>query len=599
MVHPFTVAMLAVLASSPALAAPGVRQHIDPIQHGLLPPVLVSGQSPKTIELAARMAELHVPGVSVAVIHAGKLDWARGFGVARLGGAPVTPETLFQAASISKPVFATAVMSLVQAGKLNLDTDVNQYLASWKVPDNEYTQDAKVTLGELLSHSAGITVHGFEGYAAGAPLPTLVQVLNGIGPANNAPIRVDSKPGTGFSYSGGGFVIAQQLVIDVTGVALPALMHAKVLAPFGMRHSTYQQPLPAERRPEVATPYGQNGLEVAGGPHVYPELAAAGLWTTPSDLASFAIGIQQALSGKSQRVLSTATVRVMLTPKAQRQALGILTGGGPEHPYFEHSGANEGYRCVLIAYDAGDGVVVMTNGDNGQGVIDDIVRTVAHEYGWPDFQPPTRTLAKVDPKVFDHYVGAYTLPTGEIATFWRDGDHLDSRIWGQPVVELFPSSQSEYFAKDVDARWRFSPATGQDSTALATLSQFGTERSARSLGGAEARAAMDASIAIIERFKEQTPDPRGETVLRHLIAGIVKGAPEYSELSPKFAQLTREVLPGVQRALVPLGEVQSVSFVKVGAAGDDHYRVTFASGSREFGIILDPEGRADLVWFAP
>ena len=599
MVRPFTVTMLTVLASSSALAAPGVQQQIDPVQQGLLPPVLVAGESPKTTELAARMEELRVPGVSVAVIHAGKLEWGRGFGVARLGGAPVTPETLFQAASISKPVFATAVMSLVQAGKLNLDTDVNQYLTSWKVPDNEYTQDAKVTLGELLSHSAGITVHGFGGYAVGQPVPSLVQVLNGLRPANNAPIRVGSRPGTGFSYSGGGFVIAQQLVIDVTGVALPALMHAKVLAPFGMQHSTYEQPLPAERLAEVATPYGQNGLAVTGGPHVYPELAAAGLWTTPSDLANFAIGIQQALSGKSQRVLSAATARVMLTPKVQLQALGVMTGGSPEHPYFTHGGTNEGYRCELIAYAAGDGVVVMTNGDNGQQVIDDIVRTVAHEYGWPDFQPPTRTLAKVDPKVFDRYVGAYSLPSGDRAIFWRDGDHLDSRIWGQPVVELFPSSQSEYFAKDVDARWRFSPATEQDSTALATLSQFGTERSARSLDGAESRAAVAASIAIVKRFKEQTPDPRAEPVLRHLIAGIVKGAPEYSELSPKFAQLTREVLPGAQRSLIPLGEVQSVSFLKVGAAGDDHYRVKFASGSGEFGIILDPEGRADSVRFAP
>jgi len=598
-VRPFTVTMLAVLASSSPLAAPGVQQHIDHVQHGLLPPVLVAGEPPKAIELAARLAELQVPGVSVAVIHAGKLEWARGFGVVRPGGAPVTPETLFQAASISKPVFAAAVMSLVQAGKLNLDTDVNQYLTSWKVPDNKYTQDAKVTLGELLSHSAGINVHGFEGYAAGEPVPSLVQVLNGMRPANNAPIRVGSKPGTGFSYSGGGFVIAQQTVMDVTGVALPALMHDKVLAPFGMQHSTYQQPLPAERRAEVAAPYGQNGLEVTGGPHVYPELAAAGLWTTPSDLANFAIGIQQALSGKSQRVLSTATARTMLTPKVELHALGVLTGGSPEHPYFTHGGANEGYRCELIAYDAGDGVVVMTNGDNGQQVIDEIVRTVAHEYGWADFQPPTRTLAKVDSKVFDHYVGAYTLPTGEIATFWRDGDHLESRIWGQPVVELFPSSQNEYFAEDVDARWRFSPATEQDSTAVASLNQFGSERSARSLSGSEAQAAIDASLAIAKRFKDQTPDPRGEAVLRHLIAGIVKGAPEYSELSPSFAQLTRQVLPEVQRSLIPLGEVRSASFLKVGAAGDDHYRVKFASGSREFSIILDPDGRVYSVGLAP
>jgi CubicO group peptidase (beta-lactamase class C family) len=578
--HSFTLIMLA------AVAAPGVQQHIDHIQHRLLPPVLVTGESPQTAELAARMAELHVPGVSVAVIHAGKLEWARGFGVARLGGPPVTPETLFQAASISKPVFATAVMSLVQAGKLNLDTDVNQYLKTWKVPENEYTREAHVNLGQLLSHSAGVTVHGFEGYAAGAPLPTLVQVLDGTPPANSAPIRVATKPGTEFSYSGGGFVIAQQLVIDVTGEPLPVLMHDKVLAPFGMRHSTYEQPLPADRLAQVAMPYRPDGSEVPGGPHVYPELVAAGLWTTPSDLANFAIGIQQALAGKSQRVLSAATARAMLVPgSAGHQAIGLRTLGGPEHLFFTHSGGNEGYRCDLVAYQQGDGVVVMTNGDNGGPVIEEIVRTVAHEYAWPDFQPPTRTLAKVDPVALDHVVGAYILPSGNIAVFWREGDHFDSRLWGEPVVELFPQSPTEYFAKDVDALWHFEPAAGQ-----ATLSQFGFDRTAKAMNAADTEVAVAASVAITKRFKEQSPDPRGEVLLRRHIVSVAKGAPEYGDMVEPLAKVVRESLPWVQKALAPLGEIQSVSFLQVGPAGDDHYKVTFANGSRGFTIILDPKG---------
>ena len=596
MTHAFTVTIVAVLASSSALAAPDIQQHIDHIQHDLLPPVLVAGEAPKTTELATRMAELHVPGVSVAVIHAGKLEWARGFGVVRLGGAPVTPETLFQAASISKPVFATAVMSLVQAGKLNLDTDVNQYLKSWKVPDNEYTQDAKVTLGEILSHSAGINVHGFGGYAAGAPLPTLVQMLDGVPPANNAAIRVDTKPGGEFRYSGGGFVIAQQLVIDVTGESLPVFMHDKVLAPFGMRHSTYEQPLPGDRLVRAATPYRQDGSEVTGGPHVYPELAAAGLWTTPSDLANFAIGIQQALSGKSQRVLSTATARAMLVPRnARRQALGLLSLGSPAHPFFTHGGANEGFRCDLIAYQTGDGVIVMTNGDNGQQVIDEIVRTVAHDYAWPDFQPPIRTLSKVDPKAFDRYVGAYTLPSGDTAVFWRDGDHLNSRIWGEPVLELFPASETEYFARDVDALWRFAPATDRDSAVLATLTEYGFDRTARPLSASDAQAAVAASVAITRRFKEQSPDARSEVLLRHMIVGGAKGALDYSEMVEPLAKLVRETLPWLQKQLAPLGEIQTMTFLKVGPAGDDHYRVKFAGGSLEFSIVLDPQGRANTV----
>lgn len=235
------------------------------------------------------MAALHVPGVSIAVIHDGKIEWANGYGVVSLGGAPVTPETLFQAASISKPLTAMAVMHLVQTGKLNLDTDVNLYLKSWKIPSNSFTEKTKITLRELLSHTAGMTVHGFPGYASDATLPTLLQVLNGAKPANSPAIYADIAPGSEWRYSGGGFVIAQQLLLDTTGKPFPAFMKETVLIPAGMSHSTYEQPLPRSRMTEAAMPYRSNGQPTPGGPHVYPEMSAAGLWTTPSDLAHFAL----------------------------------------------------------------------------------------------------------------------------------------------------------------------------------------------------------------------------------------------------------------------------------------------------------------------
>jgi CubicO group peptidase (beta-lactamase class C family) len=166
-----------------------VEQRIEHIQKDLLPIVMFKGEPRQLRTLADRMKALHVPGVSIAVIRGGKLEWARGFGVVSIGGPPVTSDTLFQAASISKPVSALAVLYLVQAGKLDLDADVNQYLKTWKVPANDFTAQAKVTLRGLLSHSAGVTVHGFRGYAAGVPLPTLVQVLDGEPPANSPAIR--------------------------------------------------------------------------------------------------------------------------------------------------------------------------------------------------------------------------------------------------------------------------------------------------------------------------------------------------------------------------------------------------------------------------
>ncbi len=223
------------------------------------PAVIVKGEPAATAKLADRMAALHVPGVSIAVIHDGRIEWARGFGVTRSGGPPVTPDTLFQAASISKPVAAMAVLHLVQAGKLSLDTDVNEYLKSWKVPANSFTERRKVTIRELLTHSAGMTVHGFGGYAGGAPVPTLIEVLNGEKPANSPPIRVDIEPGTLWRYSGGGYVVVQQLLLEVTGEPFPKLMHDTVLAPIGMTRSTYEQPLPQNRMAEAATPYRADG----------------------------------------------------------------------------------------------------------------------------------------------------------------------------------------------------------------------------------------------------------------------------------------------------------------------------------------------------
>jgi CubicO group peptidase (beta-lactamase class C family) len=376
-----------ILATLSAQTPEAIEQRIQRIQNGISPVILVKGEPVSTMKLADRMAALHVPGVSIAMIHDGKIEWARGFGVTKIGGPPVTPDTLFQAASISKPVAAMAVLRLVQSGKLNLDTDVNQYLKTWKVPANNFTEHKKVTLRELVTHTAGLTVHGFAGYASDAAVPTLVQVLNGEEPANSAPIRVDTEPGTIWRYSGGGYVIAQQLLEDVTGEPFPKLMHDTVLEPIGMARSTYEQPLPRSRMGEVALPYRGDGQPVPGGPHVYPEMAPAGLWTTPSDLARYAIEVQKSLAGTSNRVLSEATIRQMLTPGLNHQGLGPGVGGSANHPYFTHGGANEGYRCNLVAYNNGDGLVIMTNGDNGGELASEIQRSVAREYNWPDFQP--------------------------------------------------------------------------------------------------------------------------------------------------------------------------------------------------------------------
>jgi CubicO group peptidase (beta-lactamase class C family) len=498
---------------------------------------------------------------------------------------------VFQAASISKPVTTLAVLRLVQAGKLNLDTDINQYLTSWKLPGNEFTQQSTVTLRKLLTHSAGVTVHGFAGYATDAPLPTLVQILNGEPPANNEPIRVNILPGTQLRYSGGGFEIVQQAVMDVTGIPFAKFMHDSVLQPLGMKHSTYEQPAPTTLLAHAATPYLEDGSAVKGGPHVYPEQAAAGLWTTPSDLARLAISVQKSLSGAPGGVLPLGTAHAMLAPVSGQQALGFSVGGSTSNKYFTHGGANEGYRCDLVAYQNGDGVVVMTSGDAGGELVSEVVRTIAYEYRWPDFGPTERTLATMPPESFDPHLGAYKFNNGDIATFWRDGAHLKSRLQGQGPIEVFPTSAREYFTKVVDARWLFGDAT-------ATLDQNGSEQVARRLEGADAQKALESSIALQKRLEDQTPAPDSEAILRRLIAGLASGNPRYDELGPKLARLTREQLPGLQKAIAESGSLQSLSFKGVSPGGADIYDVNFEHRSRQFRVVIESDGRIHSAWFS-
>ena len=596
----FMISLGALTAQAPVQ----IEQRIQHIQDAILPPVITKGEPSATTKLEERMAALRVPGVSIAMIHDGKIEWARGFGVTRVGGPAVTPETLFQAASISKPVTALAVLHLAESGKLNLDADVNQYLKTWKVPANTFTEKTKVTLRELLTHMAGITVHGFPGYASDAARPSVVQVLNGEKPANTPAILVDTIPGTNWRYSGGGFVITQLLLEDVTGQPFPKLMHDLALAPIGMTRSTYEQPLPQNRMAEAAMPYHPDGQPVPGGPHVYLEMAPAGLWTTPSDLARYAMEVQKALAGKS-KVLSAAMARQMLTPGKNQWGLGVETGGGAGHRYFTHSGANEGFQCDLVAYDNGDGVVIMTNSDSGGQLATEIVRTIAHEYGWPDFQPSENTISKIDdPKILARYVGAYEMAPGVNMLVTLDGNQLLTRLGNQQPVPIFPQSETMFFAKVVDAKIEFAKPDAAGVPGQLILHQNGRDQPANRLSDAEfkqieaeAKEIADATAAAIKRFKDQTQDPRTEAALRRDIEELRLGQPKYELMSSGLANVTRQQLPQLQATITQLGPVQSVTFKGVGPGGADIYDVKFENGATEWRIMMQSDVKVASVGF--
>lgn len=425
------------------------------VVNGLRPPLAIAGEPPVRWTVAERLQHYHVPGVSVAVIDSGRIVWARGFGVKQVGDTNVvTPETMFQAGSVSKPTFDVGVMRLVQDGRLNLDEDVNAKLVSWKVPENKFTVREKVTLRRILSHSAGLSVHGFPGYEAGAPIPTVVQILNGEKPANTLPVRVDTVPGAVSSYSGGGLTVAMLLVTDVTKEPLPAFMQATVFGPLGMAHSTYEQPLPASFAPVAASGHTTTGEVVKGKYHTYPEMSAAGLWTTPSDLAALAVELERTFAGQSAKVIDRATLMQMLTVQKAPFGIGYVIDGSRRDLEFSHNGDDAGFKAAFVAFPArGQGAVVMANGDRGLELINEILASVADEYGWPHHGQKVKTAVPKDSASLAELVGTYRFSVGGPApmldTVTLEHGKLFARS-GEMIakVELLADTGSMFFARD-------------------------------------------------------------------------------------------------------------------------------------------------------
>jgi CubicO group peptidase (beta-lactamase class C family) len=325
------------------------------------------------------LAARNVPAASIAVVRNGEIRIVRGY------GDNVDAETLFQAASISKSVTAMAVVRMAQEGRLGLDQPVNELLQRWKLPENEFTVARKVTVRDLLSHTAGVTVSGFPGYPVGSPLPSLVEILDGKAPANTPAIRVDVAPGSTYRYSGGGYTVLRLMLEDISGQTFNELMQKTVLEPLGMTHSTFLQPLPPDLAKRGAPAIDGQGRTVPGGWNVYPELAPDGLWTTPTDLAKFAIELWRALRGASRRVLDQKSAKEMMTVRLEHYALGLQVNGEGRGVRFRHDGGNRGYRCRLVFFpEIGDGVAIMTNGGKGDEVIPDVMKELRAEFKWPE-----------------------------------------------------------------------------------------------------------------------------------------------------------------------------------------------------------------------
>lgn len=450
--------------------AASVKSRIKSVENGLIPYVPVQGFPAWNIY--ERMKHYKVPGVSIAVVNNFKVEWAKGYGLAdTLKKTPVTPQTMFSAGSISKLVMAAAAFQLVQEQKLSLDEPINQYLKSWKIPENDYTRQTPVTLRMLLSHTGGTSQTSYFGFTPDKKnLPTILDILSGQPNAESRGVVVNSEPKKEFRYSGGGSMIAQMALMDVSGERFEALCARVLFQPLGMPQSTFAQPLTSKFQAQAAWGYSYASW-YEGMPYVYPQQAAAGLYATPSDLASFLIEIQQALRGKG-KVLSQASAQTMVTPVAKVSAGGFREeiGVGPfllqridnqdtQGRYFEFTGVNAGFVAYLIGnITEGYGAVIMLNtGDDFNGLGKEIRRAIAQTYGWHNFLPPAIQPKKWTKAELERVVGRYRLGPDEVMSFQREGDHLIQVINEGSPIPCFPIAKDSIVLTDfnIKAHFRF------------------------------------------------------------------------------------------------------------------------------------------------
>lgn len=421
-------------AGDPPSMAPDeqLEAQVKAFESGLRPPVEVRGEPPVRWTLAERMEYWKTPGFSIAVIKDGRVVWAKGYGTTLAGGGePVDASTVFSVGSLSKVASAALALRLVQDGRLALDEDVNRRLVRWKVPQAEGFSEP-VTLRRLLSHTAGLTVSGFADYGPEEALPSVIDTLDGRPPAKNEPVRIFYEPGTRSAYSGGGTTVAQLMMEDVTGVAFPELAQSQLFGPLGMTRSSFENPLPAEHG-NIAKAHDEDGRPDAlpRGWHTFPEMAASGLWTTPTDYAAMIIALIDAYQGKVDGPFRPSVIRQMMTEVGPGTfGIGPDLEGLGTYRRFTHSGSNESYQAWMEGHlELGSGLVMVTNGVAGDALYAEARRSAAEAFALSFGSAVISSIASFEPADAVRWAGTYSFPATSRA--------LDEvRYWGSEPFEI-------------------------------------------------------------------------------------------------------------------------------------------------------------------
>lgn len=451
------------------LGQPGkLSARVVAVENNLIPYVPVQGFPAWNI--LDRMRHYRIPGASIAVIKDYQLDWAKSYGLAdTVKKTPVTTKTVFSAGSISKLVTAIIALRLVERGKLSLDAPINTHLTSWKIKDNDFTRQQPVTLRMLLSHTAGTSQSSYFGYVpAKKVLPTVVQILSGDSLAEVNPVVVNSQPGKEFRYSGGGYMVVQMAIMDALMADFASIANEEIFKPLRMRNSTFVQPLPSRFMKQAAWGYSAASW-YKGMPYVYPQQAAAGLYSTPTDLALLVIELQKCYVGKGT-LLKAETVQQMFSPVTtisqgaylEQMGLGafLLEQSGNQSPggrYFEHQGANAGFISFAMgSVERGSGVVIMLNsGDDFNAFGAELRRSVASVYQWTNFLPPAIKPVVLSSEVLDSYTGRYRKGVDEVLTLRREGDHLVENINDGRDIYCFATSSDTIVFTDYNVKGYF------------------------------------------------------------------------------------------------------------------------------------------------
>lgn len=354
----------------------------------------------------------------------------------------VTTSTLFQAASISKSLNGFGILKLAQDKKIDIYTDINNYLRSWQFPYDSLSNGKIITIANLLSHTGGINISGFDGYTKADSLPTILQILNGEKPANSDAVKSIFEPNLKYRYSGGGTTISQLIIEDVTGKSYTDYMANNILKPIGMKNSFYTNTTSEKKLKLLATGYNADS-EVTMKYHIYPEKSAAGLWTNPIELSKFVIEVQKSLVGKSNKILSQKMTQLMLTPYVDNSsALGVFIEDKEGIKYFRHGGVNEGFTSLYFgSVENGNGAVVMCNSTD-KTILYEIVNSIATVYKWENYYKPVlKKVVKIDSVELSKYVGRYT---------FNGREYIISQDKGNLFLELIGQKWQIYFTSPTD-----------------------------------------------------------------------------------------------------------------------------------------------------